>query len=368
VLFAATLGDTTNIWELSLSVETGTVSGPLRQRTFGAGIEVSPSTVKTARGTTLAFASLELNVDVWALPLGREGAAPRESWERLTRDLSAESYPAVAAEANKLVFVSARSDQAELHLRDLATRRDVVIASSRKNLLNPSISADGSSVVFWELEKDLTRASVFAVASNGGIPEKLCEMCGPPTALSSDGGLALLQNPEAPGQGEAIAVFDMRLRRQMQLIRPQSPATILYAGRFSPDSRWVSFHAALRDSAMRKIFIATGANPGAQWIPVTDGTALDREAHWSPGGDILYFLSDRDGFRCVWARRLSRTRQPISDPFAVQHFHHARLSLEGDAGRPDAAGLSVARDRLIVALRELTGNIWFVTNVPIREE
>jgi Tol biopolymer transport system component len=32
---------------------------------------------------------------------------------------------------------------------------------------------------------------------------------------------------------------------------------------------------------------------------------LDREATWSADGNTIYFLSDRDGFRGMWARNLN---------------------------------------------------------------
>jgi Tol biopolymer transport system component len=115
---------------------------------------------------------------------------------------------------------------------------------------------------------------------------------------------------------------------------------------------------------MRQVFVVpvaeTVQTPSeSAWIDITDGTAEDREAYWSPDGALLYFLSGRDGFRCIWARRLhAATKQPEGDLFAVQHFHHARLSLSGAGVQPSAVGLSVAGDRLVFALGELTGNIW----------
>jgi hypothetical protein len=94
------------------------------------------------------------------------------------------------------------------------------------------------------------------------------------------------------------------------------------------------------------------------WIPVTDGSANDREAYWSPDGNLLYFLSERDGFRCVWAERLNpASKNPVGAPFPVYHFHHARRSLTG-LGRGRGEVMSVARDRILLAVGEVTGNIW----------
>ena len=89
-------------------------------------------------------------------------------------------------------------------------------------------------------------------------------------------------------------------------------------------------------------------------IPVTSGEAFDDYLAWSPDGRLLYFISDRDGFPCLWALRLDlATRRPQGVPFAVTHFHSAR-----NAFRHVRGGLSVGRDKLVLNLTETTGNIW----------
>jgi hypothetical protein len=78
---------------------------------------------------------------------------------------------------------------------------------------------------------------------------------------------------------------------------------------------------------------------------------------------MLYFVSDQDGFRCLWAQRLEpSTKHPAGPAFAVYHFHHARLSLTGVGLTPAAAGPSVAKDKIVFALGELTGNVWMTTS------
>jgi hypothetical protein len=47
-----------------------------------------------------------------------------------------------------------------------------------------------------------------------------------------------------------------------------------------------------------------------------------RRPAWSPDGNLLYFFSDSDGSRCIWARRLDpKTKKPVGTPFAVLHLH-----------------------------------------------
>ena len=150
---------------------------------------------------------------------------------------------------------------------------------------------------------------------------------------------------------------------------PAQKGMRLYGGRLSPDGKWVAFHAAA-DHAENMTIFAAPVHSGqqvkpAEWVAITEGRAVEGEASWSPKGDLLYFLSDRDGFRCVWARKFDRaTGRPVSEPFGVSHFHHAARSLKRLGNRGGLIGMSVGPGRVILALGELTGNIWLSTVRP----
>ena len=86
---------------------------------------------------------------------------------------------------------------------------------------------------------------------------------------------------------------------------------------------------------------------------------MDREAVWGPGDNILYFLSEREGFRCIWAQALDpATKQPRGAPFAVAHFHRVNRSLGSMPGTVAAIGLSVLPGQLVFGLGDVSGNIW----------
>jgi hypothetical protein len=98
---------------------------------------------------------------------------------------------------------------------------------------------------------------------------------------------------------------------------------------------------------------------------VTSGESSDNKPRWAPDGNSIYFTSTRDGFACIWAIRLDpATKRPVGKPSEVRHFHNMRLSM---SFAPLAAyELSVARDKLVFELTEITGNIWMLE--PTREE
>jgi len=118
------------------------------------------------------------------------------------------------------------------------------------------------------------------------------------------------------------------------------------------------------DLLKRRIFVARlqGDTLGGEsdWIPITGGTDIDIAPAWSPDGNLLYFISERDGFRCIWAQRLHPdSRISVGPPFAVQHFHTgARALLTNFRANPLQIGLSTSERGIVYSLEELRGNIW----------
>ncbi len=100
--------------------------------------------------------------------------------------------------------------------------------------------------------------------------------------------------------------------------------------------------------------------PEREWIAVSNGSSWDDKPRWSPDGNLLYFTSDRDGFVCLWAQRLNpATKRPIGAPFVIYHVHLARRSMANVGHGP--LEISVARDKIVFNMAELTGNIWMTT-------
>ena len=73
---------------------------------------------------------------------------------------------------------------------------------------------------------------------------------------------------------------------------------------------------------------------------------------------MLYFLSTRDGYNCIWSQRLDSGKHPEGEPVAVLHLHAARRNLNvADTG---PIGLTVGPGRIVFAMAETTGNIWLL--------
>jgi len=201
---------------------------------------------------------------------------------------------------------------------------------------------------------------IYVVSTSGGAPEKLCGG----NAWIWDWSLEhrrILHYDVRPGSS-SVVVGMLNLDTCQDSVFLERAHSNLYDVRWSPDGRWVAFHAA--KGAHRQVYVApfTGDQgpDDREWIPITDGSTGEGKLRWSPDGNWLYSLSDRDGFPCIWAYRLdARTKNPAGPPVAVFHAHGAGLSLNN--ANFVSFGLSVARDKIIFNQGEITGNIWLTT-------
>jgi hypothetical protein len=137
----------------------------------------------------------------------------------------------------------------------------------------------------------------------------------------------------------------------------------LYDAVLSPDQQWVAFQRIPPGQNVAGIYVARLENGRAvdksQWVTVAEPTATNRIPAWSPHGNALYWISDRDGFRCLWARRLAPgSRRPVGPAEPVTHFHHVRRSLQRHRGVDSRVGLEVTSGMVLLSLGDLTGNIY----------
>jgi len=344
VLMSAMLGETRNIWRVPISSKDWKVSGAPERLTSGTAMDVQPSTA----GNRLVFASLTGNVDIWSLPLDPDRAKPTGGLERLTHDAFAHGYPAISPDGTKLAFSSRRSGSRAIWVRDLRTAKETVVSIPPGPSFNPRFSPDGNTLAYREAEKQTSVG--YAVSLAAGSTERICEDCSD-YDWSHDGKKLLVLGRSPAG----ISVVDLASKQRTAFVNHS--AYVLWNPRFSLDDRWVSFSATTPGRS--RIFVApfrnAGPVPESEWIAVTDGR-WDDKPRWSPDGNSLYFLSERDGFRCIWAQRLDARKRPVGPAIPIFDAHEARRSL-ANIGIGDLS-ISVARDKIVFNMSERTGNLW----------
>jgi WD40 repeat protein len=184
------------------------------------------------------------------------------------------------------------------------------------------------------------------------------------TRPSAPVSLSVSTNPSSspPGATTSLELFDLDSRRKTEPIKAPQQILVLACARFSPDDRWISFFAVTGParSRVQVVPFRAGTVPSPdQWIAVTDDQSFRDKPVWSPDGNPLYFTSDRDGFRCIWAQRLDpKTKRPLGPPLEIHHSHGARRSLLNANILP--LELHVAPGRLVFHIGEITGNILMV--------
>lgn len=347
ILFNALSGEAANLWEIPL-VGTG-----LAQRlTLGPGLHRHASWSSDAR--RLIFAAEELNFDIWLQPLDPGAGAARGPMTRMTDQATEELTPSISWDAARIAYVSHGPGGWSLRTRDRASGEDRTMLSSARRMPSARLSGDGNSILYTNAAWDL-----LSISSAGGTAEKLCDHCGAAMGASTDGREILYE----PGKNEDVVMYDSRRRATVRLALRPSPDLILSSSRFSRDGKWVAFHALRNATNSAQIWIAPiGAGlptPQTEWIPVTEGSKLERDPAWSADGRFLYFVSERDGFRCIWARPLNpSTKRPSGEAFAVRHFHSARFSLRHVGSQGFLTGLSAGEGALVFSMGELKGNVW----------
>jgi Tol biopolymer transport system component len=355
ILFSATRGHSTNVWEVDIDPRTFQISGSPHRLTLGTELESEPI---RAPGGRLLFSAVRSSVDLWSFARRDDPEAAR----RLTEDPAVEELPNISADGSKIAYLSTRLGNTDVWMADLVSGRQVPLTTTFENEGFPVITRDGTRVLYAFFAAAGVAPVIYSVATFGGAnPDRVCDHCGAPTDVSRDGRWTLLQYlPDwVPGQARSsLAVLDRTTGRRTEILKHEH--YWLYRGHLSPDERWVTFHGDSRRGDWRE-FIAPFRGdepiPDSEWIAVTDGSSFDDAPRWSADGNELYYFSQRDGFRCVWAQPLDRTnKRPLGPPYAVQHFHSRRRSLS--ALGLGALDIAAARDRIVFNVMEVSGNIW----------
>jgi eukaryotic-like serine/threonine-protein kinase len=370
VVFAASTGlyanalttgavDQSSIWSIRLRSDPWRLEGEPRQLTVASRIEAQPSLAAMTDGTIrLALTSRTSagNADIWALPTQSNEGKVTGEMHRLTSTVVDNSYPSISRDGSRLVFSSDRQNNIDIFVKDLNSGAETALTATGVNEFSPLLSTDNSKVLYYVFRPDERPSfSFWVVGAAGGVPRRVCSNCdGPLYAWSADNTKVLYRT----FNDRPIRVRDIESGRDDIVV--EHPKYSVTFPRLSPDERWLSFQIVISQT-QRQIFVAPlhgwHAGPESSWVSITDGSTPDRNAVWSPDGNLLYFLSERDGFRCFWAQHLDPvTKRPRGESFAVQHFHQAQRSFDPNdfVGLP----LSVGSNEIVFQMQERTGNIW----------
>ena len=353
VIFRARLrdGGAANLWRVGVSADAGRLLGKPQRLTSGTG-ETAPSASRNGR---IAFASETEDWDIWSLPLDANRGAVTGELELVVSGLSTDRFPSVSADGRRLVYTSDRSGKNDIWLRDLETGQDSQVTVGQDWESRGVISPDGSQVVFHRLVDG--RRNVYLTEIGRGTEKLLLEDIGSHMDWTADG-KKILYYTNAPVHYKTIDVAT----GEQQEVWPETDQVPPIDLRFSPSQEWLAFWVWGNGWSF------VSPVKGGKGLAENEWTRLDEfqgrdfsHPWWSPDGNMLYHLSRRDGFKCIWVQRLNpATKAAQGPPMEVRHLHNRlRYSESGGAG----FGYAMTPDTLYLPLAEAKSNLWLAEPV-----
>jgi Tol biopolymer transport system component len=352
IIFSASDGGVPSLWAIDVSSDGRSVTGSPRRLTAGVGVDFAPSVITAADGLTIYYANQDKRANLCRLPLSASPGVA--TLDRLTDAAATDRWPSLSADGRTLVFGSNRSSGPSVWLRDLASSRETPLTAA--DAVNPTVSPDGQRAVYLALSQNSDRMVMRAVG--GGATESLPGDVG--WAWSWPSAHVLLSSRKA-GDVTELVVVDPATRQARSVLAGLKKGFYGH-GQLSPDGRWASaMQWESADQARIIIFpFRDTPVPPSEWVALTDDQTVEEEHVWSPRGDAIYFVSERDGNRCLWMRKLDpATRHPVGPVMSVLHLHGARRSMIPTAESPQRIALGA--NALFFSVQEARGNIWKAT-------
>ena len=354
-LFSGAVGDgATNLWRVRISPEDARVLGEPQRLTAGTG-ESDPSVSRDGR---IAFVNSTTERDIWSLPIDANRAEVQGELERVVSGLSDDAFPSISGDGRKLAYTSDRSGNFDIWRRDLESGDDTQITVADTPDSRGEISDDGTRIAFRRANPDGT-GDIYIYDLRRGGETLIVEGTTSYMDWTPDEKRLLFYTP-VPRRYKTAEV-ETGQQAEIQLSHPEYPVGNL---RFSPDEGWLTF--TLRVEPPRQQLFISRVEDGqpmdySRWVLIGENEGILGHPWWSPDGNTLYFLSDRDGSLCIWYQSLNRdTKRPEGPVKALQDFH-GRLKPSGGS----SFGYAMTADRLYLPLRDTRSNIWLAE--PVEE-
>jgi Tol biopolymer transport system component/predicted Ser/Thr protein kinase len=339
-----------NLYTAPLS-DAGRVEGPPHRLTAGPGLSLTPSVAGDGR---IALERLTSAVRLWEATLDpRTGRAIGEA-RVLTADATPKFGFSLARDGSLLAFSEYSGPRhevrAQIRLRHLDSGQETVPVSIPTQLINlrPCLSPNGQ----WLAWSRFVDKRITTVVAPTGEPtgREVCQDCAAVAFLSEASELLVQRGRRLArirlADGVETPVLDVGQER-------------LFAADVSADEKWVALSTGRPDGhvALHVIRLDTPPDSLEKGTLIADGTSWTASPRWSPDGRFLYYLSDRDGFNCVWATPLDpRTKGPSGEPFPVLHAHRSNMNMALPA--KIAFSIAISARSLVLNASDLSGEIY----------
>ncbi|MDH4271836.1 MAG: serine/threonine-protein kinase, partial [Candidatus Aminicenantes bacterium] len=341
-----------NLFRVGIHKRGWKVSGPAERITSGAGTQYLASALPDGR---LVYSSITWVANLWALEaepnLGLVSGPP----VRVDQDVMAKFEPSLSRDGTKMAYLAFggyQNPRFEVRLKNLADGKERVFPTGATNFgLAPRVSPDGSVLSYREPREG--QARTFLVTGKETAGREVCAGC-EILGFFSDPNFALVRE-----EGRKLLRLNLATGEKSLLL--EAGAGRISEPELSPDDRWVSVVLG-RPDGRAALYVASLARiPAAEkdWILLFDEGHYLGSPAWSPNGNELYYLSEREGFCCIWALTLDpRSKKPAGETRIIYRPRESRFMMNFPRGN---GALAVASDKVVFWAAEATGNIFMAT-------
>jgi Tol biopolymer transport system component len=331
----------TPLMRVPISPSPWRITGPAKRLTSSS--TVCGSARVAADGRLVLMITSFLN-NMWSASLNPKRAAIAGNLKQETTDTDNKLAMSVASNGSRLAYTNVLEiGRMEIRLIDLHTRQLTAIPLSSDNLsAHIRLSPDGSRLGYRDfLNGKLVSYNV--AATNPGQSDPICEGCSLEGFFSRSEDVLVRYGQRLVRQNASKGV-----RNTLTEFPARDPA-------LSPDDQWVAF-VAPRPGSSAGLFVAPirdQAVPPSEWILVAEDRNAIGSPRWSPAGNFLYYVSNRDSFSCVWAQSFDARKRTFGEPIHVYH-NRGFPSLRVNPTRT----IDITSDRLYLMMANMTANIW----------
>jgi len=305
-----------------------------------------------ARGR-LSFVATHADINLWSTAIDASTGKAHGPLRRLTRGAGFINHLTLSKDGRSLAYFAARTSGGELHVRNLESGSDTMIAADAERGF-PVISSDGERIACGALVPGppVQRPVFLGTVADGEMRLVSKECGGRPRQWLDERTLVVETFGAGLNTFIALDIHDGMPRPLLSSITRR-----LSNPRVSPDGHWLAFDAATPGGlpVVTIARVADGAVPDeAAWVSVQ---ASASHPFWSRDGRLLYYLPTTPSVD-IRNRVAARRFDPSTGHVDGEAFTVLNLSEMIVPAMVTSAAPIAAPDQIIFVLGNFRGDVW----------